>query len=167
MIVRVRPFARGLVPVATGEESAAFDRRAVETLAVPEPTLMESAGRAAAEVVDRLYPRGEVVAVVGGGHNGGDALVALRTLAAWGRTVRAVIVADGPAPNQQIRPYGNISTLIWGTDETPAEIWSGEDFGARENVIEPPPMGSWFRIVEFPPGSPGRMSDSTSGYLMW
>src|SRR5688572_30022840 len=57
---------------------------------------MESAGRAAAEVVHRLYPRGEVVAVAGGGKNGGDALVALRTLAAWGRTVRAVIVADRP-----------------------------------------------------------------------
>ena len=70
---------------------------------------------------------------------------------------RAVIAMDGPAPNRQIRPYGTVSTLIWGTDETPAEIWSGEDFGARENVIEPPPMGSWFRIVEFPPGTPGRM----------
>ena len=70
---------------------------------------------------------------------------------------RAVIAMDGPAPNRQIRSYGTVSTLIWGTDETPADIWSGEDFGARENVIEPPPMGSWFRIVEFPPGTPGRM----------
>jgi NAD(P)H-hydrate epimerase len=96
VIIRVRPFARALVPVATGEESAAFDRHSIAELGVPEPTLMESAGRAAAEVVQRLYPRGEVVAVVGGGNNGGDALVALRTLAAWGRAVRAVLVADRP-----------------------------------------------------------------------
>jgi hydroxyethylthiazole kinase-like uncharacterized protein yjeF len=96
MSLRVRPFARGLVPVATGEEAAAFDRHASQAMGVPERSLMESAGRAAAEVVQRLYPRGEVIAVVGGGHNGGDALVALRTLAAWGRRVRAVVVADRP-----------------------------------------------------------------------
>lgn len=96
MSLRVRPFARGLVPVATGKESAAFDRFTTQERGVPEPTLMESAGRGVAEVVQRLYPRGEVVAVVGAGNNGGDALVALRTLAAWGRDVRAVIVADRP-----------------------------------------------------------------------
>ena len=99
MSVRVHPFARGLVPVATGEESAAFDRHAIGELGVPEPALMESAGRAAAEVVQRLHPRGEVVAVVGSGNNGGDALVALRTLAAWGRRVRAVIVGERPHPD--------------------------------------------------------------------
>jgi NAD(P)H-hydrate epimerase len=99
MTVRVRPFARGLVPVATGEEAAAFDRHASQALGVPERSLMESAGRAAAEVVQRLYPRGEVVAVVGAGNNGGDALVTLRTLAAWGRRVRAVVVAERADPD--------------------------------------------------------------------
>lgn len=94
MMVRVRPFARGHVPVATGEESAAFDQLAVSEHGVPELTLMESAGRAAAEVVQRLYPRGDVVGVVGAGNNGGDALVALRTLAAWGRPVRGLLVTD-------------------------------------------------------------------------
>ncbi|MSR37033.1 MAG: NAD(P)H-hydrate dehydratase [Gemmatimonadetes bacterium] len=96
MIVRVRPFARGLVPAATGEEAAAFNRDATSTFGVPERSFMESAGRAAAELVQRLHPRGDVVAVVGAGHNGGDALVALRTLAAWGRRVRAVVVGDRP-----------------------------------------------------------------------
>jgi len=69
---------------------------------------------------------------------------------------RALVTMDGPAPTQNIRG-GVISTLIWGTDESPAEVWTGEDFGARENVLEPPPNGSWFRIVEFPAGVPGRM----------
>ncbi len=110
MIVRVRPFARGLVPVATGEESAALDRHAVVDLGVPELVLMESAGRAAAEVVHRLYPRGEIVAMVGGGNNGGDALVALRTLAAWGRSVRAVIAADR-APADPLLHDWNVHTL--------------------------------------------------------
>ena len=97
--VRIRPFAPGLVPVATGEEAAAFDRLAISELGVPQATLMESAGRSAAEVVQRLHPRGEIVAVVGAGNNGGDALVALRTLAAWGRTVRAVVVAERIEPD--------------------------------------------------------------------
>lgn len=63
-------------------------------MGVPRHTLMENAGRGAATVLQRLYPRGEVVAAVGGGNNGGDALVLLRTLASWGRPVRALLVAD-------------------------------------------------------------------------
>ena len=98
VIVRVRPFAHGLVRAATGEESSAFDRHATTELDLPAATLMECAGRSAAEVVQRLHPRGEVVAVVGAGNNGGDALVALRTLAAWGRRVRALVVADRSQP---------------------------------------------------------------------
>jgi len=55
---------------------------------------MECAGRSAAEILDRLYPQGEVLAFIGAGNNGGDGLVMLRTLQAWGRPVRAVLVAD-------------------------------------------------------------------------
>ena len=69
---------------------------------------------------------------------------------------KAIITMDGPAPHQNSRG-GVISTLIWGSDESPAEVWTGEDFGARENILEPPPNGSWFRIVEFPAAGPGRM----------
>jgi hypothetical protein len=70
---------------------------------------------------------------------------------------KAVVMMDGPAPQRAMRDRGNVSTLIWGTDETPAEIWTAEDFGLRENDIEPPPRGSWFRIIDYPPGMPGRM----------
>lgn len=70
---------------------------------------------------------------------------------------RAIVTMDGPVSNRLVRPHGAASALIWGTDETPAEIWTGEDFGARENVAQPPPAGSWFRVVDFPPGTPGRM----------
>ncbi|HEX7242608.1 MAG TPA: NAD(P)H-hydrate dehydratase [Longimicrobiaceae bacterium] len=89
-----RLFAGGGVPLLTAEEMRAWDRSAVEGRGIPEPVLMEAAGRAAAEVVHRLHPEGRVVAAVGGGNNGGDALVVLRTLAAWGRDVAAVRVGD-------------------------------------------------------------------------
>ena len=92
--VHVRPFGREVVYAPTGEEAAAFDRRAIDRVGVPQSTLMENAGRAAAQVLCRLYPEGPVVAVLGAGNNGGDGLVALRTMASWGRSVTAVTVAD-------------------------------------------------------------------------
>ena len=92
----LRPYARLDVPAPTGAEAAAFDNTAIDTVGVPQPVLMENAGRAAAMIVQRLRPRGRVVGVVGSGNNGGDALVLLRTLRAWGRDVLAVVVADRP-----------------------------------------------------------------------
>ena len=90
----LRPFARSRVWAPTAKEAAAFDRTAIERQGVPRSALMECAGRSAAEILDRLVPQGEVLALIGGGNNGGDGLVLLRTLHAWGRPVRAVLVAD-------------------------------------------------------------------------
>lgn len=68
---------------------ASLDRRAIEQ-AIPERALIENAGRALAHRLQARWPEGPVVALAGGGHNGADALVALRTLRAWGREVIAV-----------------------------------------------------------------------------
>lgn len=87
---RERFFAAGGAPVLSAGEMRAWDRHAIQERGIPERVLMEAAGRAAAEVVARLHPEGRVVAAVGGGNNGGDALVLLRTLAARGREVAAV-----------------------------------------------------------------------------
>lgn len=91
---RIRPFGRALVGAPTGAESADFDRFAIQELGVPQDTLMENAGRSAALVLERLYPRGQVTALVGTGNNGGDALVLLRNLASWGRPVSAILVGE-------------------------------------------------------------------------
>jgi len=93
----LRPYARGVVPAPTAAEAIAIDRHAIESVGVPQPVLMENAGRAAAAVVARLYPEGPVVGLVGAGNNGGDTLVLLRTLQAWGREVHAVLTAARPA----------------------------------------------------------------------
>jgi len=115
----IRPFGRPYVPVPTGDESAAFDERSILDLGVPQATLMENAGRGAAQVIHRLYPAGDVVAVVGAGNNGGDALVALRTLAEWGRTVRAVLVGHRPEPEPLLHGWpvvrlGDADESGWG-----------------------------------------------------
>ena len=90
----LRPYGRPRVWTPTATEAAAFDRTAIERQGVPQAALMECAGRSAAEMLVRLFPQGEVTALIGAGNNGGDGLVMLRTLKAWGRPVRAVLVAD-------------------------------------------------------------------------
>lgn len=103
--VRIRPYGRRHVGAPTAREAAASDRRSIQELKVPEPTLMENAGRSAALLLQRLHPRGRVVAAVGSGNNGGDALVLLRTLAAWGRPVTAVLAADRSADERLLHDW--------------------------------------------------------------
>lgn len=66
---------------------------------------------------------------------------------------KAVLLFDGDAPNVRVRPAqgGVISTLVWVTDETPADVSLRTDRAARDIGVAPPPGGSVFRIVEFPP----------------
>ena len=75
---------------------------------------------------------------------------------------RAVILFDGAAPNVKRRPSGLVSTLLWTTDESPADTARGGDRSAREIGIPPPERGSIFRIVDFPPGAKGEMHRTRS-----
>lgn len=83
-------YGRDGVWLPTAAEAAAFDRNAHTS--APERVLMENAGRAAAHVLHRLHPRGRILGFAGSGHNGGDLLVMLRTLHAWGRDVTILTV---------------------------------------------------------------------------
>jgi ADP-dependent NAD(P)H-hydrate dehydratase / NAD(P)H-hydrate epimerase len=83
-------YGREHVPLPTAAEATAADHAAREVHGVPQRLLMENAGRAAALVVQRLYPRGRIVGVAGSGNNGGDLLVMLRVLLGWGRDVRVI-----------------------------------------------------------------------------
>jgi ADP-dependent NAD(P)H-hydrate dehydratase / NAD(P)H-hydrate epimerase len=80
-----RPDGPDALELLTGAEMQRWDAGAIEQGGIPGPVLMESAGRAAARVLHELYPTGRVVAAVGRGKNGGDAVVLLRTLRAGGR----------------------------------------------------------------------------------
>lgn len=80
----------------TADEMGKLDREAVASGATTERTLIEAAGREIASRVQTHWPEGPVVAVAGRGHNGADALVALRTLRAWGRDVRAILSSPTP-----------------------------------------------------------------------
>jgi hydroxyethylthiazole kinase-like uncharacterized protein yjeF len=89
-------FGREHVALLTAAEAATLDRDARERHDVPGRVLMENAGRSAALVVQRLFPRGRVIAVLGSGNNGGDALVLLRNLQAWGRDVAYLQAGSTP-----------------------------------------------------------------------
>jgi quercetin dioxygenase-like cupin family protein len=72
----------------------------------------------------------------------------------------ATILLDGPAANRRTGSTGSVSTLIWCTDRTPAEIPVGEDIedtGARQLGTPPPPNGTRFTVNDIPPGRTGPM----------
>lgn len=65
---------------------------------------------------------------------------------------KGVVLLDGAAPNARLRQAsGLVSTLLWVTDETPADILGEGDRAAREIGVPPPQSGTIFRIVDFPP----------------
>ena len=67
---------------------------------------------------------------------------------------RAVVLIDGAAPNAKLRKAtGLVSTLLWVTDESPAELSGSTDKADREIGVAPPPRGSIFRVVDFPPAA--------------
>ncbi len=67
---------------------------------------------------------------------------------------KAVVLFDGANPHKVVRqPTGLVSRVIWSTDATPADMTGAADRGAAKVGISPPPGGSVFRIVDFPPTS--------------
>jgi len=69
------------------------------------------------------------------------------------RDGKGTVLFDGPAPNRRLRQASGLaSTLLWATDESPADISGHADRAEREIGVPPPPRGSVFRVVEFPPG---------------
>ena len=68
------------------------------------------------------------------------------------RAGRGRVLFDGPAPNARVRQAsGVVSTLVWVTDETPADIAGEADRAAREIGVPPPASGTVFRVVDFLP----------------
>jgi mannose-6-phosphate isomerase-like protein (cupin superfamily) len=68
---------------------------------------------------------------------------------------KAIVESDGDAPNVKVREgAGFVSTLLWVTDETPADVGLRKDRADRTIAVAPPAHGSILRIVDFPPVTP-------------
>jgi quercetin dioxygenase-like cupin family protein len=72
----------------------------------------------------------------------------------------AKVLIDAPATNAKKPSAGTLSTLIWCTDRSPADIAGGEtaeDMGARILGTAPPANGTRFAVIDFPPGNHAHM----------
>ena len=91
------------VPSATAAQMGEADRIASEQLGIPLEVLMENASHqiaVAARLLLGSVAKKRIVALVGSGNNGGDAMGALRHLSGWGADVTAVL--SGPV--EKLRP---------------------------------------------------------------
>jgi quercetin dioxygenase-like cupin family protein len=68
----------------------------------------------------------------------------------------AKVILDTPATNAKYPQAGQVSTMMWCTDRMPCAMPIGEaveDMGARIIGTPPPPNGTRFAIIDFPPGN--------------
>jgi mannose-6-phosphate isomerase-like protein (cupin superfamily) len=64
---------------------------------------------------------------------------------------KAVILHDGPTPYVAQRGEGNVISLCWITNETPADLSHTRDNAAQKTGVPPPRNGSICRVVDFAP----------------
>ena len=66
---------------------------------------------------------------------------------------RSIVASDAASPNtiaiSESPAFG--MTDLWVTHDAPADNATASDPAARRIVLEPPPRGTIFRVVEFPP----------------
>ena len=120
-------------PLFTAAEMRALDARAIQTLKIPGPRLMEHAGRGAAAVIAREWApiRGKRVLVLcGKGNNGGDGFVVARYLRAKGARPRVLLFAR--------------RAEVGGDAAQALARWRG----AVEDIHDEPDLGALARALE-------------------
>src|SRR2546427_6886193 len=96
--------------LVTAAEMRELDRAAIETRNIPSLRLMENAGKAVVEEMERFFGRlrGKAVTIVAGkGQNGGDGLVEARLLRPPGCPARGVGLALPPPLAGGAPPHHN------------------------------------------------------------
>src|SRR5215469_2958717 len=109
----MRPLDNALL---TPAEMSLADKAAVAD-GVAELALMEAAGRAVADAVQRRWSKRPVTVLCGPGNNGGDGFVAARHLAAEGWPVRLGLLGArdrlaGAAAHHAARFRGTVEALV-------------------------------------------------------
>ena len=69
---------------------------------------------------------------------------------------KAVALFDGPSPHVKKRSAAsNAITMLWVTGENPVDMAGSKDRAETQVGVPPPPNGTIFRIVDFPPTTTG------------
>src|SRR5262245_29077056 len=112
-----------MIELLTIAEMAEADRLAIAS-GVAGIKLMETAGRAVADAVDRLRPndRPAVCVVAGPGNNGGDGFIAAQVLAERGYSVRLLLLGE----------RGKLK----GDAAEAARRWQGQTLAAAPEALE-------------------------------
>jgi mannose-6-phosphate isomerase-like protein (cupin superfamily) len=78
-----------------------------------------------------------------------------RVVTTLDETGTAVVLFDGENPQKTVRPLtGNVTRLVWATDQTPADMSGRQDRAAIEIGTSPPAGATIFRIIDYPPARP-------------
>ena len=77
---------------------------------------------------------------------------------------KAYVAIDAEITNVKTGASGSTVRHVWNTRETPADIRIGafDDPGAEPHITPPPPNGSRFAVIDFPPGNTGVMHRTES-----
>ncbi len=129
-----------LTPIYDAAGMRAADSWAIEERGVPSLELMEAAGAAVADAAGEVAGRGPARIVCGKGNNGGDGLVAARTLAAAGYEVEALLLW----PREELSPDARANLARFGG--TAREVAPDEIEGAlgRSGVVVDAIFGTGF-----------------------
>src|SRR5438552_283046 len=121
--------------IFTAEEMRRLDARAIAELGISGATLMENAGRGAAEAIRALLEDlkarsgARVVIVCGKGGNGGDGFVVARWLRKWGARVEVLLAF----PEDEIR--GDAGEKLRELKRSGVRPWLVEDLEAAEETL--------------------------------
>lgn len=85
--------------------------------------------------------------------NGSDIRPVRRIVTGHDAQGRSIIISDAPSPHSMaLAGVSNFGvTDIWKTDRAPASNQGDEDPCSSQISLAPPPSGSVFRVVQFPP----------------
>ncbi len=112
-----------LPPVLTADAMREADRATIEDVGLPGFTLMESAGRGAAEIIAEAYgplTNRPVLVLCGKGNNGGDGLVVARQLLARDAIVHVILTATPDTLRND--PAQNLALLNQRADTDPDRL---------------------------------------------
>jgi NAD(P)H-hydrate epimerase len=104
------PFDNRIHQIISRQQVRDYDAWAIGQMGIPSTTLMENAGRSAAEIaIDMLGGKtGSVCIFCGAGNNGGDGFVIARHLVNWGIDTQIILCA----PREKIDGDARVNFLV-------------------------------------------------------